>query len=80
MEKDTLVLKYEGIDEWSRPIFKDENNKRYGSVCNLMPYGVTKEEVLERVTPFDLCYFGNTFNCEPHGGAIPEHYKTIKLI
>ena len=77
---DILILQYEGIDNFSRPIFKDHINNRYGSVCTLIPYGVTKEEVLKKITPFDLCYFGNRFNCEPMGTPIPEHYKTIKLI
>ena len=79
-KNDTLVLVYEGIDDFSRPVFKDDKNNRYGSVSVLFFYGTTKKEVLDVIMPFDLCYFGTKFNCEPLGTPIPERYKTIKLI
>lgn len=62
--KKKIKIKFEGIDSWDRPIFKDiDSEERYGStgiLCN------TKKEV-EAITVFDLCYFGNSFGCEPMG-------------
>lgn len=66
MEK--TKVKFEGIDSWNRPIFKDiESKKRFGSVDVLC---TSKEEVLAKVTEDDLCYFGNSFDCEPMGDPV----------
>jgi len=57
-------IKFYGIDSWNRPIFKSLDRKNYyGSVDRLCS---TKEEI-EKITEFDLCFFGNSFDCEPMG-------------
>jgi hypothetical protein len=66
---------YEGIDSWNRPVFRELREKtgdtkpknRYGSLDILFPYGESEEEVLKKVEAGHLCYFGNHFDCEPHG-------------
>jgi len=71
-------LKFEGIDNHNRPVFKSKDNKRYGSVTELFSYHETVDDVLKKVTPFDMCWFGNTFNCEPMGGSISFEFKLVK--
>ena len=56
-----------GIDNWNRPIFKNED-KYYGSVMMLFDYEATKEEVLNILQVENLEYFGRSFGCEPQGG------------
>ena len=61
-------VKFVGIDNWSRPIFKDIVSKRYyGSTDNLFYCEATELEVLEYVADKDLSYFGTSFGCEPIG-------------
>lgn len=61
-------VKYVGIDSFNRPIFKSLEKKAfYGSTNKLFSYGATEQEVLEKVDENDLCYFGNSFGCEPWG-------------
>jgi hypothetical protein len=72
-------LKFEGIDHFNRPVFKDQQNYRYGSVCSLFSFDATYEEVIKKITVFHLCYFGTHFGCEPHGGMIePNNFKIVK--
>ena len=63
-------IKFEGIDDWHRPIFKSEKNNRYGDV-NCTKTG-KPDEVKEfyRKNIYLLEYFGNRFGCEPNGGYI----------
>ena len=64
---------FESIDSWNRPVFKDIDSKnRYGSVDILFDYDATEKEVLEKITPFDLCYFGTHFDCEPCGNPVSD--------
>ena len=61
-----ILIKFEGIDFWNRPIFKSlETKSRYGSVEILCDYNETEKKVLEKVNEDDLLYFGNSFGCEP---------------
>jgi hypothetical protein len=70
-----VKLIYKGIDSFNRPIWKAPDIKAYfGSVTELFSYGATEEEVLKKVTTFDLCYFGDHFDCEPMGSSIPDKY------
>lgn len=63
-----IDITFEGIDSWNRPVFVDlKTKKRYGSVDRLFSYDATEDDVLAKITPFDLCYFGNRFDCEPMG-------------
>lgn len=74
-----IELKFEGIDDWNRPIFKSKNNERYGDVCNLFSWDATFEQVIEKVTIHDICYFGKKFGCEPMGTAIDTtKFKLVK--
>lgn len=64
-------LKFEGIDDWNRPVFKDvDSGIRFGSVEKLYGYSEFKETGLQyfKDNPQMLEYFGQSFNCEPHGG------------
>ncbi len=61
-------VKFEGIDDFNRPIFKDVNSRnRYGSTFFLFPYWTSEEEVMKKVQEKDLSYFGTSFGCEPMG-------------
>jgi len=78
----TITVEFEGVDFWSRPVYKDVNTiVRYGSVNTLFPDtkiapNGTKEEInaFFRENIEDLVYFGSSFDCEPNGG-MPSHYK-----
>lgn len=71
-------IKYEGIDDWNRPVFRDIKSKeRFGSVDILFPYWESEKSVLEKVSEKHLCYFGNYFNCEPLGSK-PGNITIIK--
>ena len=77
-ENGKRVLKFEGVDFWGRPIFKDSNNARYGSTDKLFHFEATAEEVLEHVTESDLRYFGKHFGCEPDGSRIDPKKIILK--
>ncbi len=65
MVKVKVNVKFEGIDYWNRPVFKDIDTKsRYGSVDILCD---NEKEALEKIKAIDLCYFGESFDCEPSG-------------
>ena len=61
-----MLVKFFGIDDWNRPVFKSKN-EFYGSLNKLFDGQTTEEEVLEKVTEEDLVWFGSEFNCEPMG-------------
>ena len=66
-----ITVKFEGIDDWNRPVFKNiESNSRYGSTNKLYGYKEFQESGLDffKKNPQELEYFGRSFNCEPHGG------------
>lgn len=72
---DQIKLKFIGIDNWNRPVWKAPDKKKYyGSVNELFSYGATKEEVLKKVDTYGLCYFGDHFGCEPMGTKVPDKY------
>ena len=67
-----IKVEYLNIDSWNRPVFREIKKGRgkkahYGCLGKLFPYGESEKEVLKQVTAEDLCYFGNHFDCEPHG-------------
>lgn len=73
-----VTVRFEGIDSWSRPIFKDtESNARYGDTDNLFSSGTKEAVVIKSVTPLDLVFFGNRFDCEPMG-SLPK--DTLRII
>lgn len=67
-------LKFKGFDDWDRPVFKDVNSSLYfGSVNHLRG---SQPDVVDylKTHPYELEYFGDKFNCEPHGGK-PHFFK-----
>ena len=72
---DQIKLIFVGIDSWNRPVWKAPDIKAfYGSVNELFDYGDTEETVLKKVDTYSLCYFGDSFGCEPMGSGIPDKY------
>jgi len=71
------VLKFEGIDDWNRPVFKDENNNRFGNVDILFDWGTPGEKVLEKIDETMIQYFGDHFGCEPMGTPINPDKITL---
>jgi glycosyltransferase involved in cell wall biosynthesis len=72
---DQVKLIFVGIDSWNRPVWKAPDIKAYyGSVNELFDYGDTEETVLKKIDTFGLCYFGDSFGCEPMGSSIPDKY------
>lgn len=74
-------LKFRGIDDWNRPVFKDVDSSLYfGDTNKLFDWSADAETVSNyyRNDPSGLEYFGSSFNCEPHGG-INECFK-FKII
>ena len=66
-----IQLKFKGIDDWDRPVYKDVNNNMYfGSTVRL----VRSKDTIQTLNDYfnehkeELEYFGEEFNCEPHGG------------
>jgi len=63
-----ITIKFEGVDSFNRPIFKDINSKdRYGDTDHLFDTEATEKEVLTKINIDDLCFFGKRFGCEPTG-------------
>jgi len=72
-----IKIKFEGVDSWGRPVFKDvKSQSRFGSVDVLFDHSATEKEVLEKISNLDLCYFGNSFGCEPMG-TTPDNLLII---
>jgi hypothetical protein len=73
-------LKFVGIDDWNRPVFKDIDDDFYfGDVNRLWVFrelGENNETILNyyRDNIGALEFFGRRFNCEPHGG-LASHVK-----
>jgi hypothetical protein len=66
-----IKIKFRGIDDWNRPVFKDiDSNIYFGSVNTLFNYDDTAEKVLTYFKDHidELEYFGTHFGCEPMGG------------
>ena len=71
-----FVIKFMGVDDFNRPVFKVADSAIYfGSTATLFPDlkkfpNGTKEEINEyfRNNQQEIEFFGNKFNCEPHGG------------
>lgn len=66
-------LKFRGIDDWNRPVFKDiDSSLHFGDVNKLWGWEEAKDGKIEEYyknSPSSLEYFGSSFNCEPHGGT-----------
>ena len=80
-----LEIKYRGLDSWNRPVFKSINDKykslHFGSVTTLFDYSDDPKAIIDyfKNNIDELEYFGNHFDCEPHGG-MPFKGLTLKII
>jgi hypothetical protein len=80
-----LEIKFRGIDDWNRPIYKVANNKykslHFGSTNTLFDYEDSAAKVNDYFIDHmdELKYFGDHFNCEPHGG-MPFNGFELKII
>jgi hypothetical protein len=82
-KKKKLTLKFVGEDDWSRPVFKHIHSNYYFGSTNILipdkPKGLVDEKSIINYFSENqeaIEYFGNSFNCEPHGG-MPEDYELI---
>lgn len=69
LQKD-IFIKFRGIDDFNRPIFKDiKSPAHFGCVNKLYSGGTKPKEIIEyfKENSSSLLYFGNRFNCEPEG-------------
>ena len=75
-------VKFEGIDDWNRPVFKSlENKNRYGLTGELFSHGVKEKYVLRCLGEVkSLTFFGTRFNCEPTGGDYPVEVIQLTTI
>lgn len=76
------LVKFVGIDDWNRPIFKVlEKNYYLSDLHNLFDYGTTEEQIKEFYKDKELnrhlTYHGRSKDCEPEGYSMQEYY--IKL-
>ena len=73
-----IEIKFEGIDSWNRPVFKNIKSKsRYGCVFVLFDFYAPEKEVLSKIDEKSLLFFGNKFGCEPLGEKPIEPLKII---
>lgn len=88
MDKETkeIQIKFEGVDFWSRPVYKDINTTiRYGSTDTLFPNErIAPNKSVKEINNYfknnieELVVFGSTFDeDDPLGYFPPKHYKLI---
>ena len=69
--KKVINIKFKGIDNYNRPVYKDINSNMYFGSTKITFAHYTKENIINNYFKDNLDeleYFGNSFNCEPHGG------------
>jgi len=79
-------FKFEGIDDWNRPVYKQvDSNVRIGSVDILFPNKeIAPNNTVEEIDNYfknnldKLSIFGTDFNCEPLGYKLKTNI--IKII
>lgn len=72
----TFDLKFRGIDDFNRPVYKVVGKRIYfGSVTTLFPNKeIAPNNDAEEINSYfrdnieEIEFFGDKFNCEPHGG------------
>ena len=68
---ESINIKFKGVDDFNRPVFKDINsNTYYGCTNKLFGWDEKPENIIEffKSNIGELEYFGSHFNCEPNGG------------
>lgn len=69
-------LKFKGIDSFNRPVYKViDKNIYFGSVTTLFPNEeIAPNNSVEEINSYfrdnieEIEFFGDKFDCEPHGG------------
>lgn len=71
----TINLKFKGIDDFHRPVWKVvDQNAYYGSTSTLIGGNDKEFSTVKKINEFFrnneklIEYFGSKFNCEPYGG------------
>lgn len=73
MPKKIVQIKFRGIDDWHRAVFKDVNSATYYGDCNSRKTGKPEDVIAYyKENIMELDYFGTSFNCEPNGGMNPN--------
>lgn len=82
--KETLKIKFVGIDDWGRPIFKPLNKNYYLSdTGHLFRSGDDEKTIKEFYAemPFPLnkyiTYHGSSFDSEPYGNEVEEDLEIV---
>ncbi len=77
--RETINIKFKGIDDWNRPVYKvQEYNVYIGDVDKLFEWEATKEDVDSyfKDNLRNLCIFGNKFNeGDPLGTNLKKDIK-----
>ncbi len=64
-----IRIKFKGIDDFHRAIFKDINSSKHYGDCNATIGGKPNDVIEFYKNNIDLLeYIGASFNCEPRGG------------
>lgn len=74
------TLKFRGIDDFNRPVFKVLEKSYYmGSTNKLFSHDTNPKEIVKYFKNHkdDLIFFGYSFGCEPEGGKIKDTLKII---
>lgn len=80
MGDNTRTLKFRGIDDWGRPVFKViEKDYFVGSTETLFPYNANPKEVVEyfKENKNELRLFGYSFGCEPDGAQLKSDLDLV---
>lgn len=80
MDKKLFDIKFRGVDDFHRPVYKVVGKQIYFGSTNILwgdPAWLpskTEKETNEffRENPQRLELFGSSFNCEPNGGNSPK--------
>jgi len=75
IERPNLIptkVKFVGIDDWHRAVFKDDKKNFYCTLDELFSYGYSEQQVIDRIScPEDIVYKGSSFDSEPMGTRVP---------
>lgn len=80
MDKKVFDIKFRGVDDFHRPVYKVVDKAIYFGSTDILwgdPAWLPSKTVEEankffKENPQRLELFGSSFNCEPHGGNSPN--------